>query len=136
MESHAEARVIAGVGIEGDRYAAGDGRFSAKPGTGRQITLVEREAIDAVRAEGIELADHETRRNLLTEGVPLNHLVGRAFRVGGAVLRGVRLAEPCAYLAGLTREGVSRALVHRGGLRADVLEGATLRVGDNVTPIA
>jgi MOSC domain-containing protein YiiM len=135
MESQREARVIAGMGLEGDRYAAGEGQHSAKPGGGRQVTLVERETIEAVRADGVELADHETRRNLLTEGVPLNHLVGRTFRVGDVVLRGVRLAEPCSYLAGLTRPGVSRALVHRGGLRADVVEGGVLRVGDAVTPI-
>jgi len=88
-----------------------------------------------VRADGVDLADHETRRNLLTEGVPLNHLVGRTFRVGDVVLRGVRLADPCSYLAGLTRPGVSRALVHRGGLRADIVEGGTLRPGDAITPI-
>lgn len=134
MQSRREANAFAGAGLEGDRYAAGAGNFSQKPGAGRQVTLVEREAIAAVRADGVELADHETRRNLLTEGVPLNHLVGRTFRVGEVVLRGVRLAEPCSYLAGLTRPGVSRALVHRGGLRADVVEGGVLRVGDRISP--
>lgn len=133
MQSRREANTVAGVGLEGDRYAAGAGNFSQKPGAGRQVTLVEREAIAAVRADRVELADHETRRNLLTEGVPLNHLVGRTFRVGEVVLRGVRLAEPCSYLAGLTRPGVSRALVHRGGLRADVVVGGVLRVGDRIS---
>ncbi|HEX6312667.1 MAG TPA: MOSC domain-containing protein [Acidimicrobiia bacterium] len=136
MESQPEVRVIAGVGLEGDRYATGQGNFSAKPGTGRQVTLVEQEAIAALRAGGVELAGHETRRNLVTEGVPLNHLVGRTFRVGDVVLQGVRLAEPCAYLASLTRPGVSRALVHRGGLRADVVDGGIVRVGDAITPVA
>ena len=135
MEERAEVKAEAGVGLEGDRYAAKSGRHSQTPGTGREVTLVEREAIAAVRADGLELADHETRRNLLTEGVPLNHLVGTEFKVGDVVLRGVRLAEPCSYLAGLTRSGVSRALVHRGGLRAEIVEGGTLRRGDAITPI-
>jgi MOSC domain-containing protein YiiM len=134
MESRPEVDAIVGVGLAGDRYATREGAHSEKPGGGRQVTLVEREAIAAVRVEGVELADHETRRNLLTEGVPLNHLVGQTFRIGDVVLRGVRLAEPCSYLAGLTRPGVSRALVHRGGLRADVVEGGTLRVGDTISP--
>ncbi len=134
MEARDEARAVAGVGLDGDRYAEKNGKHSQTPGTGREITLVEREAIAAVRADGVELADDETRRNLLTEGVPLNHLVGRTFRVGEVVLRGVRLADPCSYLAGLTRPGVSRALVHRGGLRADIVEGGTLRPGDAITP--
>ncbi|MGH9034090.1 MAG: MOSC domain-containing protein, partial [Acidimicrobiia bacterium] len=101
METRPEVEAVVDVGLTGDRYAAAEGKHSAKPGGGRQVTLVEREAIAAVRAEGVELADHETRRNLLTEGVPLNHLVGQTFRIGSVVLRGVRLAEPCSYLAEL-----------------------------------
>jgi MOSC domain-containing protein YiiM len=133
MEARPEVEAIVGVGLTGDRYAAAEGMHSSKPGGGREVTLVEREVIAAVRSDGVELADHETRRNLLTEGVPLNHLVGQTFRIGDVVLRGVRLAEPCSYLAGLTRAGVSRALVHRGGLRADVVEGGILRVGDRIS---
>ena len=71
----------------------------------------------------------------MTEGVPLNHLVGRTFRVGGVVLRGFKLAEPCTYLEGLTRPGVRRALVHRAGLRAEILEGGTISVGDAVEAV-
>ena len=132
MEARDAAQAVAGVGLGGDRYAEKNGKHSQTPGTGREITLVEREAIAAVRADGVELADHETRRNLLTEGVPLNHLVGATFRVGDVVLRGVRLAEPCAYLEGLTRSGVRQALVHRGGLRAEIVEGGTIEVGDAI----
>jgi MOSC domain-containing protein YiiM len=136
MEAHEEIVAVVGVGLDGDRYATKAGQHSETPGTGRQVTLVEREAIAAVNAEGtVELAEHETRRNLLTEGVPLNHLVGRTFRVGEVVLQGIRLAEPCSYLQGLTRPGVLRALAHRGGLRADVVSGGTIRVGDAITAI-
>jgi MOSC domain-containing protein YiiM len=73
------------------------------------------------------------RRNLVTRGVPLNHLVGREFQVGGVRLRGTRLCEPCQYLEGLTTKGVLAGLIHRGGLRADIVSGGTIRVGDLVT---
>jgi MOSC domain-containing protein YiiM len=139
MDAHDELRAVAGVGLAGDRYALDvqRGKFSDRPGTGRQVTLVEREAVAAANAEAeLDLAEADTRRNLVTEGVPLNHLVGRTFRIGDVVLVGKRLAEPCAYLATLTAKGASRALVHRGGLRADVVTGGTLRVGDPVTPDA
>lgn len=132
MASLDSVEAVAAVGLEGDRYAAKEGKHSRTPGTGREVTLVEREAIEAARRDGVELADHESRRNLLTEGVPLNHLVGATFRVGDVVLRGVRLAEPCAYLEGLTRSGVRQALVHRGGLRAEIVEGGTIEVGDAI----
>jgi MOSC domain-containing protein YiiM len=133
MQGRDAVRAVVGVGIDGDRYAAKEGTFSQTRGTGREVTLVEREAVAGARKEyGIELDESETRRNLVTEGVPLNHLVGRTFRVGEVVLRGVRLNEPCAHLEKLTRSGVRKALVHRGGLRADIVRGGTLRVGDPV----
>jgi MOSC domain-containing protein YiiM len=137
LESRDEVLAIAGVGLDGDRYGSTKaGSFSDRPGTGREVTLVEREAIAAVNAEGnVRLAEHETRRNLVTEGVPLAHLVGKTFRVGDVVLRGMRLAEPCAHLASLTRPGVSRALVHRGGLRAEIVEGGVLHLGDAITEV-
>jgi MOSC domain-containing protein YiiM len=137
MEGRGEVEAIAGVGLDGDRYAAGDGKYTRSGDGGkRAITLIEREAVDAARREyDIELEQHEARRNVVTEGVPLNHLVGRTFRVGDIVLRGVKLAEPCAYLEGLTRSGVRRALVHRAGLRAEILEGGTLRVGDTIEAV-
>jgi MOSC domain-containing protein YiiM len=97
------------------------------------VTLIESEALDAVRREyGVEISAAESRRNILTEGVALNHLVGREFRIGEVRLRGVRLCEPCNHLEGLTRPGVREALVHRGGLRADVLTDGVIRPGDRV----
>jgi MOSC domain-containing protein YiiM len=134
MEPRDGVEAIAGVGLEGDRYAASAGKYTGADDNGkRAITLIEREAVVAAgREHEIELGEHETRRNVVTEGVPLNHLVDRTFRVGDVTLRGVRLAEPCTYLEGLTRSGVRRSLVHRAGLRAEILEGGTLRVGDTV----
>jgi MOSC domain-containing protein YiiM len=126
-----QARAVPGKGLEGDRYFQGTGLYSDHPGSDREVTLIEAEAIQALeQEEDILLAPVETRRNLLTQGVPLNHLVGKEFQVGEVTLRGVRLCEPCGYLAKLTRPEVTPALVHRGGLRAQVVSGGVLRVGD------
>ncbi len=138
MEARDGVRAVAGVGLDGDRYATGEGKYTRSGDDGkRAITLIEREAVEAARREHeIDLEEGETRRNVVTEGVPLNHLVGRTFRVGDVVLRGFKLAEPCTYLEGLTRPGVRRALVHRAGIRAEILEGGTLRVGDQIDEVA
>lgn len=134
MRGVAEATAIAGVGLEGDRYATRTGSFSAKPKPGRQITLIEAEAIEALERElGIVLTPGETRRNLITRGVALNHLVGREFRVGEVRLRGHELCEPCADLARMTDKAqILPGLVHRGGLRAEIIEGGVIHVGDDL----
>ena len=123
--------VLAGQGVRGDR------KFSPEPVErhGADLTLIEAEALEAVAEEGIELSHEESRRNVLTRGVRLNDLVGKRFRVGEVECRGVVLNEPCTHLESLTRPGVLRALVHRGGLRADVLEGGTIAVGDAVAEL-
>jgi MOSC domain-containing protein YiiM len=129
----AEAHAVPGRGLEGDRYFDGCGTWSNHPGSGREVTLIEIEAIDAVKREaGIELAPHSARRNLVTRGVPLNHLVDRQFRVGEVVLRGLRLCEPCSYLEGITQPGLKAALAHRGGLRAIIVESGVIRAGDTI----
>lgn len=135
MQERDRVEALAGVGIEGDRYATGDGLYSGKGNKKRHVTLIETEALDGIRVEdGIELEPIATRRNILTRGVPLNHLVGRTFRVGPVVLRGVDLSEPCVVLEGRTQPGVREALIHRGGLRAEIVEGGPIRVGDAVLP--
>ena len=134
MESHQHVEAIAGRGLEGDRYFDGTGHWSNSPGVSREITLIEIESIEALaREKNIEIAPAAARRNLVTRGVPLNHLVGREFQVGGVRLRGTRLCEPCQYLEGLTTKGVLAGLIHRGGLRADIVSGGTIRVGDLLT---
>ncbi|MFB6122716.1 MAG: MOSC domain-containing protein [Haloferacaceae archaeon] len=128
-------RAVAGAGLRGDRYFDATGTFSDVPGGGRDLTLVEAEALAAVEREaGISLSFADHRRNLTTRGVALNHLVERRFRVGDVVCEGVRLCEPCSRLESLTEAGVGEALVHRGGLRADIVDGGTIRVGDGVSP--
>ena len=133
MQSVATAKGQRGQGLEGDRYSKGLGTFSDQPGTGREITLIEIEAIQALERDyGVELEAKLTRRNLVTRGIALNHLVNREFKVGEVILRGTRLCEPCSHIEKLTRKGVVRGLVHRGGLRADIITGGTLRVGDSI----
>ncbi len=135
IQDLAEARVVAERGIEGDRYFDGIGTFSPKPGVGRHVTLIELEAIRALQTErNVLLEPGAARRNVVTCGVPLNHLVGREFRIGKAVLRGMRLCEPCTYLSGLVGKSAMTGLIHRGGLRADVVRAGTIRVGDAIQP--
>jgi MOSC domain-containing protein YiiM len=133
LESVAEVRAIPGRGLEGDRYFRGEGSFSKNPGGGRQVTLVASEMLELLQTEhGIALQAAETRRNLVTKGVLLNELVGQVFQVGTVRMKGVRLAEPCNHLERLTRPGVMKGLVHRAGLRADILDEGVLRVGDKI----
>ena len=133
LESVAEVRAIPGKGLEGDRYFRGEGSFSKNPGGGRQVTLVASEMLDLLQREhGIALQPADTRRNLVTKGVLLNDLVGQVFQVGSVRMKGVRLAEPCEHLERLTQKGVIKGLVHRAGLRADILDEGVLRVGDEI----
>jgi MOSC domain-containing protein YiiM len=137
MEALARAELKAGIGVEGDRYAAGRGRFSAAGRSGQELTLVEAEAIEALAHEhGVELAAADARRNVVTRGIDLNALVGRRFRIGAVSCYGQRLAEPCTWLQQMTPPGTLRGLVHRGGLRADILVSGVVALGDPVEPEA
>jgi hypothetical protein len=119
------ALALAGHGLEGDRYAEGRGTFGG--GRGYELTLVEAEVL-----EDVDLSWEAARRNVVTRGIDLNALVGRRFHVGSVECVGRRLAEPCAHLEKLARPGLLRPLVHRAGLRADILVGGTMRLGDEV----
>ena len=127
-------RAVAGRGLEGDRYYEGAGFYSGDPGPIREVSLIEEETIEALRRDhNLALAAGVTRRNITTRGVPLNHLVGREFRVGGATLRGVELCEPCKHLVDVT--GVRSflpTLVHRGGLHAQILRSGKINAGDAI----
>jgi MOSC domain-containing protein YiiM len=131
------AVAVAGRGLEGDRYYLGIGAFSRWPGEGRQVTLIEAEAVDAVRADaGVDLSDGRHRRNLVTRGVRLADLLGRRFRIGdGVLLRGQRLCAPCRYLDRLVGADVYRAMRGRGGLRAEIVTGGVIHVGDAIVEV-
>ena len=136
MRSLTRATLVAGKGIPGDRYAERTGTYSARHHIDRQVTLIEEEALDALaRDHGVSLAPHEHRRNLTTRGVPLNHLVGRYFRIGECVLYGGRLNVPCRYLEELLGKKVFKPLINRSGLNARVIAGGTLRPGDAIAPL-
>ncbi|MFZ3265635.1 MAG: MOSC domain-containing protein [Terriglobales bacterium] len=129
------ALAIPGVGIEGDRYALKLGTFY-KPDPDRELTLIEAEAVEALRRDyGVELAVGDVRRNLVTRGVALNHLVGKEFTIGEVRIRGIRLCEPCGHLQTVTGKPVIKGLLHRGGLRAQILTEGTIHKGDQVVAV-
>jgi hypothetical protein len=127
-----QATARAGRGLEGDRYFAGRGTFSNRYARGRDLTLIEAEALESPALFTEALLPQQARRNVITRGIDLNALVGRRFAVGEVQCAGQRLCEPCAHLERLTRPGTLRALVHRGGLRADLLSDGVIRVGDEI----
>jgi MOSC domain-containing protein YiiM len=136
MIDRATAR--AGRGLEGDRYANKAGTFTptGPVARGYDLTLIEAEALeDLVLAEHRGLSYADARRNVITRGIDLNALVGRRFRVGEVECLGQRLCEPCAHLERLTSRGVLRGLIHRGGLRADVLSDGVIEPGAAIETI-
>ncbi|HVH92410.1 MAG TPA: MOSC domain-containing protein [Candidatus Acidoferrum sp.] len=133
MKSVANAKAVAGRGLEGDRYYTKLGTYSNQAGSGRDVTLIEIEAIDGLKRDyEVQLDSGQPRRNIVTRGVALNHLVEQEFRIGDVVLHGTRLCEPCAHMEKLTVKGAMRGLVHRGGLRAEIISGGSIRVGDTI----
>ncbi|HKM48489.1 MAG TPA: MOSC domain-containing protein [Terriglobales bacterium] len=131
-KSVGQATAIPGAGLEGDRYALKLGTFY-KPEPDYELTLIEAEAIEALRRDyQVELAAGDARRNIVTRNVPLNHLVGKEFGIGDVRIRGIRLCEPCDHLEKVTGKRLLKGLLHRGGLRAQILTRGTIRVGDAV----
>ena len=132
MQAVAEVVAIPGEGLAGDRYALKLGTFY-KPEPDYELTLIEVEAIEAIQREyGVELDAGDARRNLVTRGVALNHLVDKEFTIGDVRIRGIRLCEPCDHLERLTGKPLIKALRHRGGLRAQILTPGTIHAGDEV----
>jgi MOSC domain-containing protein YiiM len=136
MQAVAEIEAIVGIGLSGDRYAAGTGFYSARPTDpgAREVTLFEAEVLDLLQTDhGITLRPDEHRRNLTVRGVRLSELLGQRFSVGDVVLEGVKDCPPCEHLEQLTGKRLLRPLLDRGGLRARVVVGGTLRVGDAIS---
>ncbi len=125
VEAHAHR------GLVGDRYGEGRGTFtgSEPKGPGRELTLIENEVIEQLQLDAAEL-----RRNIVTQGVRLNDLAGKRFRIGEVLIEGIRLCPPCAHLDKLTGKSLLQPLANRGGLRANILSDGVIRVGDAITP--
>jgi nitroimidazol reductase NimA-like FMN-containing flavoprotein (pyridoxamine 5'-phosphate oxidase superfamily)/MOSC domain-containing protein YiiM len=133
MTAVAEVELVAGKGIVGDRYF---GVVNEQEAT--NITLIAQEDLDAVQQEyGFPITADQTRRNLLTVGVPLSHLVGKRFRIGEVVLEGTEICEPCKGLAEFSGYGnpIISAMLHRAGLRANIIKGGVIHAGDTIAPI-
>lgn len=132
----AAAKLEAGKGIVGDRYheraleflAAGD-EVQAN-----HISLISKEELDSfLENNGAEIDYRDFRRNVLTSGIDLYGLIGKQFRLGGALCQGVEDCEPCAFLAATVHRAVLPELEKKAGLRAIILEDGDLKVGDTIT---
>ena len=131
------ARLVAGLGLEGDRYALGGGTWAQYPDQEKQLTLIAAEDVAAVAREtGAALTPGDTRRNLVTTGLDLHPLVGSWFGIGDALLFGMKRCPPCAHLERLTGVKLIKPMVHRGGINAAVFVGGPIRVGDVVRPVS
>jgi MOSC domain-containing protein YiiM len=128
-------RAVEGRGLEGDRYHAGIGTYSQTPGGGRHVTLIDGAVLDALVSDhGITLAPGASRRNLVVRGADLDGLIGKQFWIGEALCEGIRACPPCAHLETLAGPGVAKALIGRGGLRAEICQSGTIRRGDAIRP--
>ncbi|WP_222193199.1 MOSC domain-containing protein [Modestobacter italicus] len=137
MQRVPSARLLAGRGLDGDRYALGGGTWAQYPDLEKQLTLIDRDDVAAVAAEaGVPLTPGDTRRNLVTTGVELPALVGSWFAVGDALLFGMKRCPPCAHLERLTGARVVKAMVRRGGINAAVFGGAEIAEGAVVRPVS
>jgi hypothetical protein len=133
-----EAQALTSRGLAGDRYAEKAGTFTPPSGAGPgyDLTLIQAEVLDELLlTEGRRLGYAEARRNVITREINLNDLVGRRFRIGEAECFGQRLCEPCAHLERLTHKGALRGLIHRGGLRADILTDGSIHPGSVIETI-
>lgn len=135
MQAREQVEATARSGLSGDRYRSGIG-FWRDSRVRRDLTLIEGEVIeDLARNHGVNLKPGETRRNITTRGTRLNDLVGRSFRLGNVLCRGSGLCEPCRHLEDLTGKTLLRPMVHRGGLRAEILTSGVIRTSDEVEPV-
>jgi len=125
----------AGRGLVGDRYHLGIGTFSEKlKGTPEvEVTLIEREEVDAFNAvTGQSLPAAAFRRNIVTQGIRLNDLEGKLFTIDGVQMKGIRLCEPCAHLAGILGQEIMEHMVHKSGLRAQVITSGEIKVSSKI----
>lgn len=134
LQALSSARLVPGIGIEGDRHATENAKLRRHGG--RELTLVEAESLDYLADEhDIRIAPGSTRRNVTTRGVRLTGLIGREFRIGDVRVRGLEQCEPCAHMQELVGQPVLRPLVHRAGIVAEILSEGQIEIGDAITPV-
>tara|TARA_B100001093_G_scaffold499961_1_gene549838 strand:- start:1075 stop:1545 length:471 start_codon:yes stop_codon:yes gene_type:complete len=126
---------LAGKGIEGDRYALGTGTYSKKPEPGRQLTIIEIEELEALKhLPDISCIPEQCRRNVISQGIRLNDLVGKIISIGNVELKVHRLCQPCGYLEGkLKKPGLKDALWDKGGVRCEILNDGTITVENTIS---
>jgi hypothetical protein len=138
MVQIAQANIVAGEGIAGDRYALGIGAFSKTKIKIRHISFIALQGMEDANRElmakqQIPFAESDTRRNVILSGISsdeLNALVGKTFYLGGLAFKGTELCEPCQRPAKLlNRPDFMNAFESRGGLRAEALMSGCLAVG-------
>ena len=133
MKSFQSLKLIAGVGVEEDRHSTGEAFHSDRPEEGRQITLFETETLEALlRDNGVKLSMEDPRRNVTTRNTPLNHLVGKRFKVGNALLQGMRLSTPCNHIEQITGLDIFYLLMNRAGLNCKIIVGGEIFVNDRI----
>jgi len=136
MQAVDQVEARAGGGLAGDRYDSRTGHWSPIKRRGDWLSLIEQEEIDRLATSwGLALAPGETRRNITTRGIRLDSLLGRRFQIGAVTCFAVRHCEPCTYLEQLLGREIIYPLVHRAGIRVEILEGGVIAVGDEVAPL-
>lgn len=134
MISVKTAEAVAGRGLKGDRYHDNKGTFSSNVQKADfELTIIEKEKIDEfAKDHGVPFTPKDARRNLVTKGIELNDLVGKEFYIGESKLKAIRLCEPCNYLAKISHPETLKGLLHKGGLRVQILETGVIRIGDPI----
>ncbi len=135
MKQVQQLNALAGRGIEGDRYFMGTGTYSKKPEPGRQVTLIKSEVLELLKDKfEITVKPEESRRNVLTRGIEINHLIGTEFFVGPVRLRAHRITQPCVYLEKLLDQpGLYKELWDNGGISCEILSDGIIKEGDIIT---
>jgi MOSC domain-containing protein YiiM len=129
MSAQQFVEALTEAGLRGDRYSEKKNRRSPD----YQVTFIELENIEAfTQASGLPLTPDMPRRNIITSGIRLNELCGKRFRVGRARFEGLELCEPCSLFAKRTHREVLRFFAGKGGLRARIVSGGEIRVGDTI----
>ena len=132
-----EVKAVAGMGLKADRYYTRTGTYSNKHDESREATFIEAESLEALATDyHVQFTGPESRRNITTQGVALNHLVGKEFSIGEAVFRGIRLCEPCIHMEEVSGKQARKGLIHRGGLRAQIVKSGSICVGDEILAVS